>query len=111
MSWLVKLVLNSLALVLASHFVQGFAVSGIFSTVLAAIILGVVNTLIKPILIVLTLPITVITLGLFILVLNAITFTIASWFVPGFQVYSFAGAFWGALITSLFSWLLNLIFG
>jgi putative membrane protein len=60
--------------------------------------------------VVLTLPISFITLGFFILVLNAITFSLAAWFVPGFHISSFGGAFMGAIITSITSWLLNALF-
>jgi len=74
---------------------------------LAALVLGLVNTFIRPVLLVLTLPVTFFTLGLFILVINALAFLIASWLVPGFTVYTFWGAMAGALITSIVSWLLN----
>lgn len=110
MSWAVKLILNSLALIIADALVSGFAISGFFSALLAALVLGVVNTLVKPVLIILTLPITFFTLGLFILIINGLAFWLASWFVPGFTVYSFWGAFWGAIITSIVSWILNGIF-
>jgi putative membrane protein len=109
-SWVVKLILNGLALIIADALVPGFAISGFFSALLAALVLGVVNTIIRPVLIVLTLPITFFTLGLFILIINGLAFWLASWFVPGFSVYGFWGAFWGAIITSLFSWVLNGIF-
>lgn len=110
MNWVVKLILNSLALIIADALVSGFAVKGFFSAMLAALVLGVVNTLIKPVLIVLTLPITFFTLGLFIFIINGLAFWFASWFVPGFTVYGFWGAFWGAIITSIVSWILNGVF-
>ncbi|MDD4238140.1 MAG: phage holin family protein [Desulfotomaculaceae bacterium] len=110
MKWLVKLVLNSLSLIIADALVSGFAIRGFFSAMFAALVLGVVNTLIRPVLIVLTLPITFFTLGLFIFIINGLAFWLASWFVPGFIVYGFSGAFWGALITSIVSWVLNGIF-
>jgi len=108
--WLVKLILNSFALIIADALVTGFAIRGFFSAMLAAMVLGVVNTLIRPVLIILTLPITFFTLGLFIFIINGIAFLMASWFVPGFTVYGFWGAFWGAIITSIVSWALNGIF-
>ncbi len=77
------------------------------AALLAALALGLVNTFIRPVLLVLTLPVTFFTLGLFILVVNALAFVIASWFVPGFTVYSFWGALLGAVITSIVSWILN----
>jgi putative membrane protein len=110
MKWAVKLILNSLALIIADALVSGFAIRGVFSAMLAALVLGVVNTLIRPVLIVLTLPITFFTLGLFIFIINGLAFWIASWLVPGFTVYGFWGALWGAIITSIVSWALNSIF-
>ncbi|HHW44932.1 MAG: phage holin family protein [Thermoanaerobacteraceae bacterium] len=108
MRWLLSLCLNGLALLFIDHLVPGFRIVGIGPAVLAAFVLGIVNTLVRPVLVFFTLPLTVITLGLFIFVINAITFTITAWLVPGFQVYSFAGAFWGALLTSMAGWLINL---
>jgi putative membrane protein len=110
MKWVVKLLLNSLALIIADALVAGFAIRGFFSAMLAALVLGFVNTLIRPVLIILTLPITLFTLGLFIFIINGLAFLIASWLVPGFTVYGFWGAFWGAMITSIVSWVLNGIF-
>ena len=110
MHWLISLLLNAIALLLADYLISGFEVSGVISAVFAVFILGIVNAIIRPILVFLTLPVTLITLGLFILVINAITFELASWFVPGFHVYTFGGAFLGALITSAFNWTLNGLF-
>ena len=107
MKWIVKIILNGFALLIADQFIQGFEIEGIKSAIIAALILGIVNAIIKPILIFLTLPITILSLGLFILVINGITFMITANFVDGFTVFSYQGAFWGALITSLFSWILN----
>ncbi len=107
MKWLITLVLNGVALLVADYFVAGFHIRGFFAALLAALVLGLVNTFIRPVLLVLTLPVTFFTLGLFILVINALAFLIASWLVPGFTVYTFWGAMAGALITSIISWLLN----
>lgn len=110
MKWIISLCLNGLALLIADYLIPGFHIKGIFAALLAALVLGLVNTFIKPILVVLTLPITFFTLGFFIFVINAFAFIIASWLVPGFTVYSFWGAFWGALVTSIISWILNSVF-
>lgn len=107
MNYFIKLCLNGLALIIADYLVAGFQIKGILSALLAALVLGLVNTFIRPVLVLLTLPITFFTLGFFIFVVNAIAFIIASWLVPGFVVYSFWGAFWGAIVTSIISWLLN----
>ena len=110
MSWLLKLLLNSAALLVADYIVPGIEIKEFTSAVIAALLLGLVNTFIRPVLVFLTFPLSVLTLGLFILVLNAILFALVSWFVPGFNVLTFGGAFMGALITTIVSWLLNLIF-
>lgn len=108
--YLVTIVINGLALIIADYFIPGFHIQGIFSALLAAFILGLVNTMVRPVLILFTLPLTVFTFGLFIFVVNAAAFAITAWLVPGFNVYSFWGAFWGAIFTSLISWALNSIY-
>ena len=75
--------------------------------IVAGIILGFVNALIKPVLFVLTLPFTVITLGLFIFVVNAICLALVAWLVPGLTISGFGAAFVGALVISIVSWLLH----
>ncbi|WP_066636160.1 phage holin family protein [Desulfolucanica intricata] len=110
MSWLMSLLLNGLALFIADYFVDGFQIHGIIAVVLAVIILGFVNAVIRPIIVFLTFPITLVTLGLFYFVINGITFYLASWLVPGFQVSNFGGAFWGAIVTGLLNWILNGLF-
>ncbi len=109
MNWVLTLFMNSLALLIADALIPGFRIEGGFSALLAALVLGLINTFIRPVLILFTLPITILTLGFFIIIINAFAFIIASWIVPGFTVYSFWGAFWGAIITSLVGWLLNSI--
>lgn len=110
MNWLFSFLLNALAIVLADRLLGSIYISGIFPAFMAGAALGIVNTFLRPVLFILTLPFTMLTLGLFIFIINAITFTIAAWLVPGFDILSFGGAFWGAIITGAISWLLNLIF-
>ncbi len=107
MKWIVKIFLNGIALIIVAQLISGIEIKGFTAALIAAVILGLVNTFIRPILLLLTLPITFFTLGLFILVINALTFAFTAWIVEGFYVYSFWGAFFGALLTSLFSWILN----
>ena len=73
----------------------------------AGVILGFVNAIVRPVLFFLTLPLTLITLGLFIFVLNAICFALTAWLVPGFSVDGFWWAIFGALLVSIVSWILN----
>lgn len=110
MRYLVTLSINGLALIIADCLIPGFYIQGILSALLAAFILGLVNTLVRPVLLLFTLPLTLATFGLFIFVVNALAFAITAWLVPGFTVYSFWGAFWGAIFTSLISWALNGIY-
>ncbi|MBU1215310.1 MAG: phage holin family protein [Gammaproteobacteria bacterium] len=99
--------LNSLALIAVASFVPGIHVDGFTAAFVAALVLGLVNTLIRPIFLVLTLPVTVITLGLFILVINGLMFWFAGSILRGFVVDSFWHAVLGALLFSIFSWALS----
>ena len=95
--------LNSLALLAVANFVPGIRVDGF----IAAFILGLVNTLIRPILLVLTLPVTLLTLGLFIFVINGLMFWFAGSILRGFVVDSFWHGVMGAVLYSIFSWALS----
>ncbi|OHC91024.1 MAG: hypothetical protein A3J87_03790 [Sideroxydans sp. RIFOXYB12_FULL_59_6] len=99
--------LNSLALIAVASFVPGIHVDGFMAAFVAALVLGLVNTLIRPIFLVLTLPVTVLTLGLFILVINGLMFWFAGSILRGFVVDSFWPAVLGALLFSIFSWALS----
>ena len=77
------------------------------TALLAGVILGFVNAIVRPVLFFLTLPLTLLTLGLFIFVLNAICFALTAWLVPGFSVDGFFSALVGALLVSVVSWILN----
>lgn len=110
MNWILTFLLNALAVVLADRLVDGIYINGILPAFLAGASLGIINTFVRPVLVLLTMPFTMLTLGLFIFIINALTFYLASLLVPGFNIYSFSGAFWGALVTGIVSWLLNLIF-
>jgi putative membrane protein len=101
----------SLGLWLASEWVDGLGFSGGGTLILAAILLGVVNALVKPLVVLLTLPLTIVTLGFFILVVNGIMLALVAGLLPGFSIAGFWDAFWGALIVSLVSWIGSAIFG
>jgi putative membrane protein len=99
--------LNSLALIAVANFVPGIHVDGFTAAFIAAFILGLVNTLIRPIFLVLTLPVTVLTLGLFIFVINGLMFWFAGSILRGFVVDSFWHGVLGAVLYSIFSWALS----
>lgn len=100
-------VLNALALLAVAYLVPGIHVAGFTAALVAALVIGLVNMLIKPVLVLLTLPITVLTLGLFILVINGLLFyAVGSW-LEGFEVNTFLAGMIGALLYSIFTWLLS----
>jgi putative membrane protein len=100
---LVHLLVSALLLWLVSQFVSGIYISGFGSAIVAAIVLGIVNFLVRPILVILTLPITILTLGLFLIVINALMLLLTSSLVPGFHVASFGAALIGGLLLGLFN--------
>ena len=103
MSLLIRWILNTLALFLVVKIVPGFTWRDWLSLAIAAAVLGLLNAIVRPILFVLTLPITVVTLGLFLLVLNAIMLELTAWLVPGFGIEGFGWAIVGALVLSIIS--------
>ena len=107
MRFLARLVLNGVAIILAAYVLPGLHISGPLPALVAGVILGFVNAIVRPILFVLTLRLTLVTLGLFIFVLNAICFALTAWLVPGFSVDGFWWAVLGALLVSVVSWILN----
>ena len=105
---LIRWALSALALVLTTKIVPGITVGGYGTLFIAALVLGLVNSIVRPILIFFTLPLTFLTLGLFLLVVNAITFGLAAWFVPGFAVNGFWAALFGSIVMSLISAVLSM---
>jgi putative membrane protein len=101
----------SLGLWLASEVVDGLAFDSATSLILAAILLGIVNGFVRPLVVVLTLPLTIVTLGFFLLVVNGIMLALVAGLLPGFHIAGFWDAFWGAIIVSLVSWVGSWIFG
>lgn len=111
MRFLGRLLITMVGIWLAATLVTGISVSGFGTVLLAALILGLVNALVRPIFIVLTLPITVVTLGLFLLVINAIMLALVALLLPGMAVGGFWAAFLGAIIISVFGWIANWFVG
>ncbi len=100
--------INLLAMVIAGSIISGIRIQSIGIGIIAAGIFGVVNAVIRPVVLILTLPINLLTLGLFTLVINAAMLELVSDVVPGFTIESFRAAFLGALLISLISWLVNI---
>jgi len=103
--FLIRLALNVLGLWLATQVVPGIHIEGVLSFLAAGLLLGIVNAVVRPIVVVLTLPFTVLTLGLFILVVNAAMLGLVSWLVKDFQIAGFWAAFFGAIIVGLTGWI------
>lgn len=95
------------AILLASWFVSGIRVDSLLTAIIAAGILGLINVFIRPVLIILTLPLSIITLGVFTFFINALLLELVAYIIPGFEVEGFLAAFLGALIISVVSWLAN----
>jgi len=99
----VRAIIVALGLWLATVWVQGVTIDGPTTLVLAGLLLGIVNSVIRPIAIVLTLPMTIVTLGLFLLVINAGMVALVAWMLPGMHVAGFWSALWTAVVVSLVS--------
>ena len=93
----------ALLIIFTSWIIPGIEVDNFFSAMFVCVILALVNAFIKPLLHIITLPVTILTLGLFTLVINALMFMLAGWITPGFEVEGFFSAFLGSLLLSLFS--------
>jgi putative membrane protein len=107
MGFLIRWLILTIAIIIASYLLEGIHISGFFSAFFAAAALGILNALFRPILILLTLPINILTLGLFTFIINALMLKLASGVIPGFEVYGFWTAVFGSLIISVVSSLLN----
>ncbi len=104
---LLRWLLNTLALFVVVQIVPGFHASSWTTLAIAALILGLLNAIVRPILFVLTLPLTIVTLGLFLIVLNGIMLELTAWLVPGFRIDDFVWACVGALVLALISLVTN----
>ena len=97
MKLIIRILLTAVAVILIAKFLPGVSVENYGTAIIVAIVLAILNLIVKPILVILTLPVTILTLGLFLLVINAIIILLANYFIPGFGV----DGFWIALIFSL----------
>src|SRR5436305_14653265 len=103
MSLIVRWIINTLALFVVVTIVPGFHYHSFVALAIAAAVLGLLNAIVRPILFVLTLPLTIVTLGLFLVVLNAIMLEMTSWLVPGFRIGGFGWAIVGAVVLGIIS--------
>lgn len=107
LTWLV----TAISLMITAYIVPGFVINSFVAALIAAVVLGLVNAIIKPILVLLTLPLTIVTLGLFLFVVNAITIWLAGVLTPGFSIVGFGPALIGSIVLTLVASGLNFIVG
>jgi putative membrane protein len=107
MRWLLHWILNAVVLLVVAHFVQGFEISSFVSALIAVVVIGLLNATLGLLLKIITLPLGILSLGLFFLVINAVVLWFSSKFVPGFAVHTFSAAFLAALALAV----IHLLFG
>lgn len=109
MGFLLRVLVNILAIVLAASLVPGIRLDGVLPAIAAGLLLGLVNAVVRPILVIVTLPITLLTLGLFLLVLNGLCLWLVAAVVRGFHVDGLWAAIVGALVVSVLSWIVTVL--
>lgn len=108
---LLQWVLSACAFMATAYFVPGFKVSGFGAALIASVVVGLANMCVRPILVLLTLPLSILTLGLFLFVVNGIVIKICAALVKGFAVDTWGAAIIGAIVLTLFSWLFHAVAG
>ncbi|MGO8774124.1 MAG: phage holin family protein [Terracidiphilus sp.] len=109
MRLLLHWILSALALLVVSHLVPGFHVNGLLPALIAAVVIGLLNATVGLFLKIVTFPLSILTLGIFLLVINGVMILLASAVVPGFHVVGFGPAFWGALVLALLGMLIRAV--
>jgi putative membrane protein len=109
MRLLLHWILSAVALLVVSHFVPGFQVRGLIPALIAAVVIGLLNATVGLFLKIITFPLSILTLGIFLLVINGAMILVASAIVPGFHVYGLGPAFWGAVVLALLGMLIRAV--
>jgi len=107
MKLIVRLAINVFALFVVEYLVPGFSLSGIWTAVVAAVVIGIVNTFIRPVIQIIALPISILTFGIAAFLINVLLFYVASMLVPGFVIESFTTALVASIVLSLVSWFMH----
>jgi putative membrane protein len=107
MGFVLRVLINAAAIYLAASIVPGIEIRDVLTALGAGLVLGLINAVVRPVLVVLTLPVTILTLGLFLVVLNALCLWLTAQVVTGFEVQGFWPAVLGALLISVVSWILT----
>ena len=111
MGFIIKLLLTGLAVVLASYFLPGVHVDGFGTALIVAVVLAILNAIVRPILVILSFPITIMTLGLFLLVINALIILGADYLIEGFKVDGFLWALIFSLVLSVITYIIDMVTG
>ena len=106
-----KILVTALAAIIAANLIPGVSINGGFTAIILALVLAVLNAVVKPLLVLLTIPVTVLTLGLFLLVINMVIIKFASALVTGFTVRTWWSAFWFGILLSIVTYLIELLIG
>lgn len=109
--FLITWIVTAVSLAITANLIPGISINSWQTAAVAAVILGLVNAIVRPILIFFTLPLTILTLGLFLFVINAISFWLVAYLIKGFEIPNFADALLGSIVLSLITWMINLIIG
>jgi putative membrane protein len=104
-AFLPKLIIGALSLGAAAYIVPGIYIDGMMTLLIAAFLLGIVNAILRPVLVILTFPITIVTLGIFLLIINGAMLLLVAWILPGFSIAGFGPAILGWLILAVINWL------
>jgi putative membrane protein len=111
MGFIIRALIAAFGLYLATRWVQGISADSPGTLVIAGLLLGLANAIVRPIAIILTFPITILTLGFFVLIINAAMVALVASLLPGMHVHSFHAAFWSALIVTITGWIGSLLIG
>jgi putative membrane protein len=109
--FIIRVLVVAAGLWVASKIIPGVEITDGWALLLAALVLGIINAIVRPVVIIMTLPLTILTLGLFLLVINAAMLSLAAWLLDGMTVAGFWSAFFGAIVVSIVAWLVTWFIG
>ena len=109
--FIITWIITAVSLLITAHFVPGIKIDTVTAAAIGAIVLGLINAIVKPIMIILTLPLTILTLGLFLFVINALSFYLVAHLTPGFHISTFWAALLGSIVLSFVSSILSIFLG
>jgi len=108
--FIIRLLISAVSLIIVAYLIPGITFDSYLTVLFAALILGIVNAIIRPVILILTLPINILTLGIFTFIVNAFMLWIVHLLISGFHITNFSTAIWGALIYWIINWIINIFF-